>query len=134
MVIDTSAVLAILQDEPDRRAFTERIEAAATRAISAATLVECSIVVESRFGSPGLLTLDRLLEAADVAVVALDAHQARIARAAYRRYGRGRNPAGLNLGDCFSYALAVARAEPLLCKGDDFPETDVELALPAHPA
>lgn len=130
MVIDTSALVAILQDEPERPAFTERIEAAATRALSAATLVECSIVVEARYGPPGVLSLDRLLEAAGVEVVALDAEQARIARAAHRRFGKGRHPAGLNLGDCFAYALATARMEPLLCKGDDFPATDVELALP----
>ena len=129
MVIDTSALVAILQDEPERRAFTTRIEAAATRAVSAATLVECSIVLEARFGSAGVLSLDRLLQAGGVEVVPLDADQAAIARAAYRRFGKGRHPAGLNLGACFSYALAVARTEPLLCKGDDFPATDVELAL-----
>jgi ribonuclease VapC len=130
MVIDTSALVAILQDEPERQAFTEQIEAAATRALSAATLVECSIVLEARYGPAGVLSLDRLLEAAGVEVVPLDAEQARRARAAYRRFGKGRHPAGLNLGDCFAYALATARSEPLLCKGDDFPATDVQLAVP----
>lgn len=130
MVIDTSALVAILLDEPERRRFTECIETAATRAVSAATLVETSIVLESRLGSAGVLSLDRLLEVAAVRIVPLDADHARLARAAYRRYGKGRHPAGLNLGDCFSYALAVARGEPLLCKGQDFAATDLELAAP----
>ena len=133
MVIDTSALVAILQNEPERRAFTERIEEAAIRAVSAATLVECSIVLESRFGPAGVLSLDQLLEAAAVRVVPVDVEQARAARDAYRRFGKGRHPAGLNLGDCFSYALAITRAEPLLCKGADFVATDVELALPPRP-
>jgi ribonuclease VapC len=131
MVIDTSALVAILQDEPERHAFNERIEAAPTCAVSAATLVECSIVLEARFGPAGVLSLDRFLQAAGVQVVPLDADQARIAREAYRRFGKGRHPAGLNLGDCFAYALARGRTEPLLCKGNDFPATDVELAVPA---
>jgi len=130
MVIDTSALVAILLDEPERRRFTECIESAATRAVSAATLVETSIVLESRLGSAGVLALDRLLEVAAVHIVPLDADHARLARAAYRRYGKGRHPAGLNLGDCFAYALSVARGESLLCKGDDFAATDLELALP----
>ena len=130
MVIDTSALVAILIDEPERRRFTECIEAAASRAVSAATLLETSIVLEARQGSAAVLSLDRLLEVAAVEVVPFDAEQTRLARSAYRRYGKGRHPAGLNLGDCFTYALAVTRGEPLLCKGDDFAATDIELALP----
>lgn len=130
MVIDTSALLAILQDEPERRTFTQRIEAADRCAVSAATHVECSIVLQARVGPAGILSLDRLLEAAKARIIAVDADQARIAREAFRRFGKGRHPAGLNLGDCFAYALAVARTEPLLCKGDDFPRTDLELAVP----
>lgn len=129
MVIDTSALVAILQDEPERRTFTERLEAAPSRSVSAATLAECSVVMQARYGDAGVLALDRLLELAKVEVVPVDAEQARIGRDAYRRFGRGRHPAGLNLGDCFSYALAITRREPLLCKGDDFPATDVVLAI-----
>ncbi len=131
MVIDTSALLAILQDEPERRRFNERIEAAPVRRISTATFVEASIVIEARFGPPGLLALDRLLEAADIQLVEVDAAQARVARTGFSRYGKGRHPAGLNFGDCFAYALARVRAEPLLFKGINVGQTDVEAAIPA---
>jgi ribonuclease VapC len=96
--------MAILQDGPERRTSTERIEDAATRAVSAATLVECSIVLEARFGPAGVLLLDRLLEVAGVRVVPLDADQARIGREAHHRFGKGRHPAGRDLGDCCAYA------------------------------
>jgi ribonuclease VapC len=128
MIIDTSAVLAILQDEPERRSFNEAIEAAAVVRISAATFVEASIVVEARFGADGLRAYDRLLELASVQIEPVDAVQARAARDAFSRYGRGRHPAALNYGDCFSYALARVLGEPLLSKGDDFPLTDLVAA------
>jgi ribonuclease VapC len=130
MVIDTSGILAILQDEPERRAFNETIEAAPVVTISVANLVESSIVVEARFGPAGALALDRFLETARIRTVPVDREQGELARRAYREYGKGRHPAGLNLGDCFAYALAIARAEPLLFKGDDFVHTDVEVANP----
>jgi ribonuclease VapC len=125
MVIDTSAVLAILQDEPERRRFAESIEAADTTRMSAATWVESSIVVEARYGSDGLRHFDRLMERIAVEIVPVDLEQARTAREAFRRFGRGRHPAGLNLGDCFSYALARMLGEPLLFKGTDFSQTDL---------
>jgi len=125
MVIDTSALLAILQDEPERRTFTEAIEAAETRSISAATFVETSIVIESRYGTAGLRDLDALIATATIALVPVDADQAQIARTAFSQFGKGRHPAGLNYGDCFSYALAKALGEPLLYKGSDFAQTDV---------
>lgn len=125
MVIDTSALLAILQDEPERRAFNEAIESADARSISAATFVETSIVIESRYGAEGLRDLDLLLAKAAVDLVAVDAEQADLARTAFSRFGKGRHPAGLNFGDCFSYALAKSLAEPLLYKGGDFSLTDV---------
>ncbi len=125
MVVDTSAILAILHNEPERRRFTEAIEAAAVVRMSAATFVEASLVVESRFGADGLRDLDRLLELAEVEITSLDVRQARAARDAFSRYGRGRHPAGLNFGDCLSYALARVLGEPLLCKGGDFPLTDI---------
>jgi ribonuclease VapC len=126
MVIDTSALLAILQDEPERHSFNEAIEAAETRSLSTASYLETSIVLESRYGADGVRDLDHFVATADIAMIAVDADQARIAREAYRRYGKGRHPAGLNFGDCFSYALSRALDEPLLFKGNDFPQTDVE--------
>jgi ribonuclease VapC len=125
MVIDTSAVLAILQDEPERRRFAESIEAADTLWMSAATWVESSIVVETRYGSDGLRDFDRLMELIDVEIVPVDLEQARAAREAFRLFGKGRHPAGLNFGDCFSYAAARMLGEPLLFKGTDFSQTDL---------
>lgn len=125
MVIDTSALLAILLDEPERRSFNEAIEAAESRVISAATFVEASIVIEARFGAEGLRDLDLFVERALIEVVAVDVAQAQEARRAFSRFGKGRHPAGLNYGDCFAYALAMVLSEPLLFKGDDFGQTDV---------
>ena len=133
MVIDTSAFLAILQDEPDRRSFTEAVAAAATRRTSAATLLEASMVMQSRFGAEGIQRLDMLLESARIEVMAVDLDQARLARRAFVDFGKGRHPAGLNYGDCFTYALARQLGEPLLCKGDDFAQTNLDLVLPSTP-
>lgn len=127
MVLDTSALLAILQNEPERRAFNEAIEAAESRSLSVATWVEASLVVEARFGAAGLRHLDRLIARAAIELVAVDRDQAELAREAFSRFGRGRHHAGLNYGDCFSYALARVLGEPLLCKGDDFRHTDLLL-------
>ncbi len=120
MVLDTSALLAILFDEPERRTFAEAIEAAEARLLSAASFVETSMILESRHGAEGVRSLDRLLAAAQIEMVPVDEAQAHAAREAFRRFGKGRHPAGLNFGDCFSYALAKCRAEPLLFKGEDF--------------
>jgi len=125
MVIDTSAVAAILFDEPERRRFNELIEADPTRLISAATLLESGIVVEGRSGEAGGRELDLLVHRAGVEIVPVSVDQVEIARAAYRRFGRGSHPAGLNFGDCFAYALAKSAGEPLLFKGDDFARTDL---------
>lgn len=125
MVIDTSALLAILQDEPERRAFNEAIEAAEGRMVSVATFVEVSIVLEARQGAEGVRDLDLFIERAGIELVDVTAEQGRLARRAFARCGKGRHDAGLNYGDCFAYALAVARGEPLLFKGDDFARTDV---------
>jgi ribonuclease VapC len=130
MVIDTSALLAILQDEPERRRFNEAMETAEARRVSAATFVECSIVIESRFGAEGLRDLDRLLKRAEVAIAPVDVQQARAAREAFARYGKGRHAAGLNFGDCFSYALASVLGEPLLFKAEDFARTDAVKVVP----
>ncbi len=125
MVIDTSALLAILQDEPERRAFNEAIEAADTRAMSIANFVETSIVIESRYGAEGIRDLDLFIERAAIELVDVTLPQGHAARRAFARYGKGRHPAGLNFGDCFAYALATDRGEPLLFKGADFEKTDV---------
>jgi ribonuclease VapC len=130
MVIDTSALLAILQDEPDRRAFTEAIEAAESRSLSVASFVETSLVIEARFGAEGIRHLDRLIERAGVTLVPVDLEQGKLARQAFTRFGKGRHAAGLNFGDCFSYALAQFLGEPLLCEGQDFAQTD----LPRYPS
>lgn len=125
MVVDTSALLAILQDEPERRSFNEAIEAADSRRMSVATFVEVSIVIDARLGAAGQRDLDLFLERAAIELVDVDVEQARTARRAFTRYGKGRHPAGLNFGDCFAYALAAVLGEPLLFKGEDFSKTDV---------
>lgn len=129
MVIDSSALLAVLQNEPERRSFNEAIEAAASRLISTANFVEVSIIMEVRHGAEGVRDLDQFIERAGIEVMDVTVDQGRIARRAYARYGRGRHRAGLNFGDCFAYALADARGEPLLFKGDDFSHTDVTPAV-----
>lgn len=125
MVIDTSALITILQNEPETRSFIEAIEAADSRLMSVATFVEISIVIEARHGAEGLRDLDRFTSRAGIELVSLDAEQGQLARGAFTRFGKGRHRAGLNYGDCFSYALAMAVAEPLLFKGNDFVHTDV---------
>ena len=125
MVIDTSALLAILLDEPERRSYNESIEAADSRAMSVATFVEVSIVLEARYGAEGLRALDRFIERAGIDLAPVDLEQARVARDAFSRFGKGRHTAALNFGDCFSYALARVLGEPLLFKGDDFSRTDI---------
>ena len=130
MVLDTSALVAVLLDESDAVAFRLAIEADPLRLLSAATLVETAIVIEARLGDAGGRELDRLLQKADVEIVAVDAEQAELARHAFRTFGKGRHAAGLNFGDCFSYALAQASGEPLLFKGGDFSKTDVSAVTP----
>jgi len=125
MVIDTSALVAVLLDEPERPDFVRAITAARIRLISSVTLVESSIVIESRRGETAGRELDLLLHRAAFETVAVDEEQAQVARAAWRRYGRGRHPAGLNFGDVFAYALARVTGEELLFKGDDFLRTDI---------
>lgn len=129
MVLDTSALTAILLDEPERRAFAEAIEADPRRLVSAATVVEAGIVIEARMGEAAGLELDLLLNRAGVSIVPVDPDQAELAREAWRTFGKGRHPAGLNLGDCFTYALAVATSEPVLFKGDDFARTPIPRVL-----
>jgi ribonuclease VapC len=125
MVVDTSALLAILKNEPERRSLNEALESADSRRISAANFVEVSIVIEARLGAAGQRDLDHFLERAAIEIVDVDVEQAREARRAFSRFGKGRHRAGLNFGDCFAYALAMTLGEPLLFKGGDFAKTDV---------
>ena len=125
MVIDTSAVLAIMQREPERRTFLEAIEASDSTRISVASFVESSIVIESRYGAEGLRDLDRFISRASIELIPVDREQGQLARSAFSRFGKGRHRAGLNYGDCFSYAAAINLGELLMCKGDDFIHTDV---------
>lgn len=125
MVIDTSAVLCVLLGEPEADRFVRAMAAGATRLMSTFSLFEAAAVIESRKGPAGGRELDLLLHEAGVAVVPFTAEQAELARDAYRRFGKGRSPAGLNLGDCAAYALARHSGEPLLYKGADFSRTDV---------
>jgi ribonuclease VapC len=115
---------------PNVRKFSEAIEEAESRSLSTASFVECSMIVEARYGPDGVRDFDLLIAKAQISLVPVDEEHADLARRAFRKYGKGRHPAGLNFGDCFSYALAKALEEPLLFKGDDFSQTDVE----CHPA
>jgi ribonuclease VapC len=129
MVLDSSAIMALLLDEPDADALRFAIADAEIRLVSAATLLEASLVVERRHGEAGGRELDLLIGKLGIAIVPVDAEQVAAARRAWRRFGRGRHPAGLNYGDLFSYALARTTGEPLLFKGDDFTKTDVARVL-----
>ena len=129
MVIDTSALIAILLQEQDAVRLAEAIEAGSPLLLSAASLFEASMVIESRKGEAGGRELDLLIYRSGIEVVAVDQDQAETARQAWRRFGKGRHPAALNYGDCFSYALAKSRRLPLLFRGNDFARTDIEAAL-----
>ena len=129
MVIDTSALVAILLREPGADRFERCIADAPVRLISAVNRVELSLVIEGRKGDRGRADLEALLLEAGIEVVAVTPQQSELAIEAFRRFGRGRHRAGLNIGDCFAYALARATDHPLLFKGDDFAPTDVKPAI-----
>ncbi len=126
MVVDSPAILAILQQEPEAQTFSELIQDAFTRLVSAVSVLEAGIILLRRHGVEGARDLDIFLSAAGLEIVPFDQEQSEIARDAFDRYGKGRHPASLNFGDCAVYALAATRAEPLLFKGDDFSATDLE--------
>jgi ribonuclease VapC len=128
MVIDTSALLAVLWGEPEAETFVALLAEARDPLISTATLLEASMVIYARTGEKGIQRLDELLAAAAIRPVGVDLAQAYLARDAFARFGKGQAPAGLNFGDCFSYALAKAMERPLLFKGDDFSQTDIARA------
>ena len=127
-MIDSSALMAILQDEPERAAFVRKLARDPVRLLSAANWLEVAILIDDRYGEAGARDLKLLLVEAAVEIVPVTAAQAELARTAYRRFGRGNHPAKLNYGDCFAYALAQETGEPLLFKGDDFGQTDIAAA------
>ncbi len=127
VVIDTSALLAILLGEPERGKFLQLLSESETRLLSAANALETAIVVESRRGEAAGRELDLFLHRTKVEIVAVDAEQFSMARFARRKFGKGRHAAALNFGDCFAYALTKTSSEPLLAKGEDFRRTDLQL-------
>jgi ribonuclease VapC len=132
MIVDASALIAIIKEEVDAPVLGEALRRSELRPkIAAPTLLEASLVADG-LSLRGGRRLDSLARAAHLEVISFDAEMAQVARAAYREYGRGSgHPAGLNFGDCFSYALAAVTGEPLLYKGDDFVHTDIRSALEA---
>ncbi len=125
MVIDTSALVAIMYNEPTAARLVRAIETSTVRWVSAGTVIETSLVLLGRFGERGEGQLDAFLRSIHAEIRTLDLDQVAIARDAARTFGRGRHPAALNFGDCFSYALAISSNEPLLFVGEDFVQTDV---------
>ena len=128
MVIDTSALLAIVLDEPEREAFLTKMSLDSQVFIAAANYVEAAIVITARRGSAAATQLRAFVDESGIAIVAVDEGLSEAAIDAFRRFGKGRHPAGLNFGDCFAYALASLTGEPLLYKGDDFAKTDIAAA------
>ena len=128
MIVDASAILAILLDEPDAERYEEALASAWPRRMSVIGFLEAAIVAESRGGEAVGREFDHLIEELEIEPVPVSLEQAQVARDAWRRFGKGRSPARLNFGDCFAYALAKASGEPLLFKGEDFTRTDIETA------
>ena len=126
MVIDTSALMAILLCESDAETFARVIADDPKRLKSAFSALEAGIVVEAKKGPPGGRELDLLLHRAGIDIVSMDIRQYELARMAWRKYGKGRHAAGLNIDDCCAYALSVYSGEPLLYKGNDFSRTDIQ--------
>ena len=127
MVIDTSALVAMMAGEPSADRLVAAVESETERLVSAATVVEAALVLIGRYGDVGDAQLDRFLRSIGAEVVPVGEEQVTLARDAALRFGKGRHPAALNYGDCFSYALSVARQSPLLFIGDDFSKSDVEV-------
>jgi len=126
-VIDTSALVAILQAEPERDAMLEALTKAERRLVSAVSVLEAAMVLEGRYGLDAGADLELFLFNARTEIIPLDSRQAQAAVRAWRKYCKGRHPAQLNLGDCCVYALAKVSHEPVLAKGTDFPQTDIPL-------
>jgi ribonuclease VapC len=129
MIVDTSVIIALVREEPEAPSFGRALSRAVRPRISAANWVEAAMVAEGRGQADGAGRFDRVMAASGIEVVGVTPDMARRARDAWRRFGKGQHPAGLNFGDCFSYALAAELDEPLLFKGDDFSKTDVKAVL-----
>ena len=129
MIVDTSAVLAVLFDEADARRYAEAMAGAETCRLSAASWLEAGITVDSQAGAAAGRQLDAFVKRAGLVIEPVTLEQAELARQAYFDFGKGRHPAGLNFGDVFAYALAKSTGEPLLFKGEDFARTDIEAAI-----
>ncbi len=127
MVVDSSAVLAFLLGEPDGDLYLEALASPERKLMSSLNHLEAAIVMEARKGPKGAAALSSLLVNAAIEILPFDASQSEIALAAWRSFGKGNHPAALNLGDCAAYALAATLNESLLCKGQDFPKTDIVL-------
>ena len=130
MILDTSALIAILADEADSELYIDAMSRAQHCRISAANFVELSIVIEGQFGAEVLRQCEALFRGAAIVIEPVTVEQAYTARQAFHDFGKGRHPAALNYGDCFAYALAKSSGEPLLFKGEDFKKTDILSALP----
>lgn len=128
MIVDSSVIVAIVNQEPDYTDLVEKLAHASSNAIATPTLLEAGIVIEARLGIDGEAVLDRFLSDFEVARIPFGEHHWREALAAYRRFGRSRHPAALNYGDCIAYATARLSGEPLLFVGEDFSKTDIEPA------
>jgi ribonuclease VapC len=128
LIVDTSAILAIVFREPEQEEFLRKIGAATAVGVGAPTLVETTIVLVAWLGEPGQRLLSLMVERAGIVVVSFDPPHSRLAAEAWLRFGKGRHPAALNFGDCLAYATARLAGRPLLCKGDDFAKTDLALA------
>ena len=128
MILDSSAIIAILRAEPEAQDFARAVISAEARRVSAVSYVESAVVIDSGKNAVASRRFDEFFRVSRIAVEAVTPRQAEIARQAYRDFGKGRHKAGLNLGDCFAYALAKEMDEPLLFKGTDFKHTDVESA------
>lgn len=134
LIVDSSAIVAVLQGEPGAEDLIDHLDAAAVKLVSAASVVEAGIVIEARNGPAGAHLVDQFLRDALVDVVPFDPDHAKRAVDGWRRFGKGRHPAALNLGDCFTYGLASMRDLPVLCVGEDFAATDVEVLRPPRPS
>lgn len=132
IVVDSSALIAILTAEPSGRELLDQLTAATRIQIGAATLVETGIVLVARIGLAGKTLLARFLAESGAEIIAIEDRHWTVAVDAFARYGKGRHPAALNFGDCLTYAVARVAGDPLLCIGDDFPQTDVDL-VPVEP-
>jgi ribonuclease VapC len=129
MVVDTSALVALILDEPEADRFRGLVADAASLKVSTVSVLEASLVLEARISPDAGRELDLFLTTSGFEIASFDEEQLRAARRAWRKFGKGKHPAGLNMGDCASYALSKVTGEPLLFKGNDFPQTDVESAL-----